>query len=273
MFRSGCSRALFYLSSRGRDYSVITVATKLTLSRIKPSYFWSSRSTSLVNAIGCRGLATEFKEEDEKEPISKFQAMKPKLMNGAMVLGAGVTAYGISNIIWDMTKMFITLTPAATGYYGFVGGIFSTSILGGLAYYTERWYTIRPETVFQMSLNELNKPHQVWREQGVGTYKSGKLRAFRQDGGYWTVENRRLVWQKPRVQMVYNAFSAHGEAIVTVEASRSGFNETIEFICIDVETPLSLNNDDVNKKRILVKGSDDNFELADQLLGFIEFKK
>ena len=58
---------------------------------------------------------------------------------GAMVLGAGVTAYGISNIIWDMTKMFITLTPAATGYYGFVGGIFSTSILGGLAYYTERW--------------------------------------------------------------------------------------------------------------------------------------
>ena len=56
-----------------------------------------------------------------------------------MALGAGVTAYGISNIIWDMTKMFITLTPAATGYYGFMGGIFSTSILGGLAYYTERW--------------------------------------------------------------------------------------------------------------------------------------
>ena len=58
-------------------------------------------------------------------------------IQGAMQ--AGVTAYGISNIIWDMTKMFITLTPMATGYYGFMGGIVSTSILGGLAYYTERW--------------------------------------------------------------------------------------------------------------------------------------
>ena len=115
-----------------------------------------------------------------------------------------------------------------------------------------------------MSLHELNKPHQEWREQGVGkisisldsftyvpssnrdfnpvvyilgNYKSGKLRAFRQDGGYWTVINRRLVWEKPRVQMVYNVFSAHGEAYVTVEATRSGFNETIEFICIDVSIP------------------------------------
>ena len=70
----------------------------------------------------------------------------------------------------------------------------------------------------------------------TGTYKSGKLRAFRQDGGYWTVKDRRLVWEKPRVQMLYNVFSAHGEAHVTVEASRSGFNETIEFICIDVST-------------------------------------
>lgn len=219
-------------------------------------------------------MATDFKEEDEKEPVSQFQALKPKLMNGAMVVGAGVTAYGISNIIWDMTKMFITLTPAATGYYGFMGGIVSTSILGGLAYYTERWYTIRPETVFRMSLRKLNKPSQDWREQGVGTYKAGKLRAFRQDGGYWSVVNRRLVWEKPRVQMVYNVFSAHGEALVTVEASRSGFNETIEFICIDVDTSASIQNeDDGKRKRILVKGSDDKFKMADQLHSYIEFKK
>ena len=85
-----------------------------------------------------------------------------------MIFGGAVTAYGVSSMVWDMTKMFITLTPAATGYYGFIGGIVSTSILGGLGYYTERWYTIRPQTVFQMSLHKINKPHQEWREQGVG---------------------------------------------------------------------------------------------------------
>ena len=153
----------------------------IATSRMNSKQFWPCASVVPNHtAFICRGMATDFKEEDEKEPVSQFQALKPKLMNvrtvlwkrsfppffsllscmcvcacvfvwmymclcdvlriqGAMVVGAGVTAYGISNIIWDMTKMFITLTPAATGYYGFMGGIVSTSILGGLAYYTERW--------------------------------------------------------------------------------------------------------------------------------------
>ena len=95
---------------------------------------------------------------------------------------------------------------------------------------------------------------------------------------------------------MYNVFSAHGEALVTVEASRSGFNETIEFICIDVsylllskishvfdlipsilvqvDTSASIQNeDDEKRKRILVKGSDDKFKMADQLHSYIEFKK
>ena len=95
---------------------------------------------------------------------------------------------------------------------------------------------------------------------------------------------------------MYNVFSAHGEALVTVEASRSGFNETIEFICIDVsylllskishvfdlipsilvqvDTSASIQNeDDGKRKRILVKGSDDKFKMADQLHSYIEFNK
>ena len=52
-------------------------------------------------------------------------------MNVATITGACVTAYGVSSLVWEGTRMFITLTPAATGYYGFLGGIVSTSILGG----------------------------------------------------------------------------------------------------------------------------------------------
>jgi hypothetical protein len=73
-------------------------------------------------------------------------------MNGVMVTGGLITAYGISTIIWDLTSLFINLTPAATGYYGFFGGLTTASIIGGLMYYVERWYTIRPHAVFRMSL-------------------------------------------------------------------------------------------------------------------------
>ena len=38
-----------------------------------------------------------------------------KLMNGAMVAGGCVTIYGISTMVWDVTSLFINLTPASTG--------------------------------------------------------------------------------------------------------------------------------------------------------------
>ena len=36
-------------------------------------------------------------------------------MNGAMVAGGCVTIYGISTMVWDVTSLFINLTPASTG--------------------------------------------------------------------------------------------------------------------------------------------------------------
>ena len=48
-------------------------------------------------------------------------------MNGAMVAGGCVTIYGISTMVWDVTSLFINLTPASTGvvviffyYYGII---------------------------------------------------------------------------------------------------------------------------------------------------------
>jgi hypothetical protein len=107
--------------------------------------------------------------EKEKPPTgiqAGIQALKPKLMNVAMISAGAITAYGVSSVIWDMTKMFITLTPAATGYYGFIGGIVSTSICTGLMYYTERWYTIRPDYVFHNSLRMLNRDDGVRASTG-----------------------------------------------------------------------------------------------------------
>lgn len=211
----------------------------------------------------------DFKEERD-EPQSMIQRVKQHLANVAMIGGAGITAFGISSIVWDMTKMFINLTPAATGYYGFIGGILTTGILGGLGYYTERWYTIRPEHVFRVSLGLLNLPHQHWREPGVGQYKAGKMRACRTDGGYWTVVGSKLTWKKPRVQLCYKVTGSHGSALVTVEATRSGFTEDIDFLCIDVHPPFSDQN---TWKRVLVKGSEDRFPLADELHSYVEFKE
>ena len=56
---------------------------------VKSSHLGPNGSISLIKAVSCRGLATEFKDENEKEPISKMQALKPKLMN--------VSIFGVMN--------------------------------------------------------------------------------------------------------------------------------------------------------------------------------
>jgi hypothetical protein len=208
-------------------------------------------------------------EKKEEEP-SMLKKLAPQVMNGVMIAGGVVTAYGISTMIWDLTALFINLTPAATGYYGFIGGFATSGIFGGLLYYTERWYTIRPNTVFWWSLNMVNENEAVNAATGgdaAGDLKGTTLRAFRQEGGYWTVLGGKLTWKKPRVQMVYGAIGGYGdEAIIVVEASRSGFKEDIEFVCVDLKDSYGK-----SKGRYLVKGSDDKYPIADELKSAINF--
>jgi hypothetical protein len=214
-------------------------------------------------------FSTEKREESGS--TSFIKKLAPQAMNGLMITGGVITAYGISTIIWDLTGLFINLTPAATGYYGFIGGFATSGIFGGLMYYVERWYTIRPNTVFWWSLRMVNKHEAVRVAVGhdvAGDLKATSLRAFRQEGGYWTVLNGKLTWKKPRVQMVYAAVGGHGdEAIVMVEASRSGFNEEIESICVDLKDSFTKKP----KKRILVKGTEDFFAVADDLKSAVDF--
>jgi hypothetical protein len=62
--------------------------------------------------------------------------------------------------------------------------------------------------------------------------------------------------------MIYGAIGGHGDiALVTVEASRSGYVEEIESICVDIKESFS----GKPKRRIIVKGSDDWFPIADEL--------
>ena len=50
--------------------------------------------------------------------------------------------------------------------------------------------------------------------------------------------------------------------------------DLIPSILVQVDTSASIQNeDDGKRKRILVKGSDDKFKMADQLHSYIEFKK
>ena len=104
----------------------------------------------------------------------------------------------------------------------------------------------------------------------AGNLKASSLRAFRQDGGYWSVVNNKLTWKKPRVQMIYTAVGGHGDqALISVEGSRSGFTEEIDFVSVDLKSSEIAGGK--QRSRVLVKGSEEYYSLADELRDSVNF--
>jgi len=137
----------------------------------------------------------------------------------------------------------------------------------GLLYAAERITTIRPNAILWKSLHALNNNDGV-RSQAGGALTLGPLQAFRQHGGKWVIENHKLVWKKPQVQLVYNAIGPAQEIYVTVDASRTGWNEEITFIGAYVRGPTEPS---ISRSRIVVVGNDEGFALSDKLNPLVTF--
>jgi len=196
---------------------------------------------------------------------------------------------GISTIMWGLVGVFASLTPLATGYYGvhkksvvyefmdfispafigFIGGSLSSLLGCGLLYTGERYITIHPNSVFKNSLAEINK-NELIRSYAGGAVTCGALRAFRQEGGKWTILNHKLVWKKPHVQMIYNVFGpARQELYIAVDAAKNGYTEEITFIGAYAKGGALPSS---SSAKFIVKGEAEGFTVADELNAFVTFQ-
>ena len=131
-------------------------------------------------------------------------------------------------------------------------------------YLARRTVTIRPENVYRMSRKMVERNNAVNVKLGHYT-KPGKLKAYKIDGGNFTVRPGTLIpmYKPPRVQMLYNMFGAHDkEGMVSVEAEKINGRLKMKLVVVDV-----------GREMILVDGTEDRMKVAGQLRGFLQSER
>mmetsp|Transcript_18297 Transcript_18297/g.19061 ORF Transcript_18297/g.19061 Transcript_18297/m.19061 type:complete len:250 (+) Transcript_18297:68-817(+) len=211
----------------------------------------SSTSTSNSNSSSSNSHSTSFVDQ-----------YRPQLQQGAIIGGIGITLYGLSTFIWDLTYGLMNMTPFQSGYYGFLTGLVTSAVLGGSAYYGKRTSVIHPGGILRKSLYTLNSNSDVRIAFG-GQLSSSELATFKSSNAAWKLENWKPVWNPAKVEMIFKVHSGKTEGVATVIATQVGLHSKIEFLGVDVFNKDSL--------RILVNGNAKDFSLHDTLRSKVTF--
>lgn len=214
----------------------------------------------------CRQLTSAGKTPPT-EPQSVFErlrAKQPQLVQIAVAVGGGVTVYGISSVIYDMFFGFLSLTPRDMGLYGFAAGFATASLACGVGLAVNHGLTIRPEQVFRASLRTIQSDRVAINRLGEGIQSRG-LRAYKIDGGHWSVQGVSPVWVPPRVQLIYDVAGERYDGLVTVEARKRMTGTDTTFIGLDVMNP--------KEERVLIDGDESRLYVKDQLRSLVSFKR
>ena len=108
---------------------------------------WAPAITTSVRFMSESNVENKIKDED-----SIFNKIKKNATLSMTVGGGAVVFYGISKLLLDLTTSFMSLTPAISLYYGFVGGLASAgvgAVLVNLGYHANR---VHPERVYRQAL-------------------------------------------------------------------------------------------------------------------------
>jgi hypothetical protein len=160
--------------------------------------------------------------------------------------------------MYDLTFSFMSLTPAVSLYYGFIGGALSTAAAAGISYTGIRAIHIHPNEVFWPSWNVVSSNAQVKDLLGNILKVSSDLRAYKSIKGGLTVQNKSISWVNPECILVYNIIGDRGieEGMVTVKGTKRNNKIDIDFIGVDVGF----------KDRIVVVGNESEFLTNEQVM-------
>lgn len=212
--------------------------------------------------LASRALSTQ-----NKGFADKFEELKPQLMQSGTWIGGGVMMFGLTKGAYNIFTGFLSMTPYDMGFYGFLAGFCSAGLMGTAGVAASRTLSLNPDDVYNQTLRILKNDAKTTEALGGalgGFIESRGLRAYKVDGGTFSIVGRGLGWVPPRCQMIFDVRGELFDGLATVEAVKSNGNLAIQFVGLDV----------MNEKedRILVMGDESRLYVKDQLRSLVSFK-
>lgn len=192
--------------------------------------------------------------EPKKTSAWSINFIPPVAVKG-IAIGGGF--WVLTSVLYNLAYAFLELTPAASLYYGFIGGSLSTGLAAGALLSYNNGLNIVQYDVFKTIMANINQNEEISLLIGTN-YTPSDIRGVSSQQGGFGIAHRNVKWFKPTMKMLftlsYNVGNRPGKAIVTASVSRSLLSTSIEYIAIEAET-----------KRIIVVGDQSCFVLHDEL--------
>ena len=183
----------------------------------------------------CKSFASTPQDKDksnEKKSItSRFGGF-----NGVVLGSAAVATASVSYLLYDVTYNFMSLTPAASLYYGFMAGAASAATAAGFGYLGERWSRLNPDRALAAAMKVIRANPKVADILGEGL-TSGKMRSYNiQRGGISFKESFPKLY-RPEIQLTFVLKGLKGSANVLVVYSVFGMREKLVYCGINYPSP------------------------------------
>jgi len=174
--------------------------------------------------------------------------------------------------MYFVTSTFLTLTPTASLYYGFLGGSASAGIAAATGVFIfQSTRGINNDRLWRRAILELSRNDRVKSKVGY-RLKAGSVKAYSttQAGGLrFRPGNGGLKWEPNVVQMTFSVEGSgdhlYSEGLVVVVASKAfGLYDKIDFLSVTLL--------DEDATHIIVKGDESQVEIKDSVAKFVAFQ-
>ena len=219
----------------------------------------------------CNFSTDNHNQENDNKPPTGIMALFDKYRNAIMwsagLGGAGVTMYGITSILYHVTTSLMTLTPATSLYYGFIGGAITAGSGTSMFVAARKLIYIHPETAWHAANDIINGDRIVTEILGVRT-KSGSdvIKAYKHYAGGLTVRNNRPTWVNPSVDLLVKIDGEKCDALACIKISMKNMKEEVDYLCLYFDEKDSHDISDM-----LLVGDKKHNEFKDNMMNAFKF--
>eukprot|EP01035_Chromulina_nebulosa_P017257 gene17257-22788_t len=129
----------------------------------------------------------------------------------------------------------MSLTPAVSLYYGFIGGAASTAIACAFLFAARDSLTMSPDQSLRLTLSILRKNEEVKLLLG-NNIKVLDVKLFRSTSGGFSFKSGRIRWEGPQIQLIalITGSQAGKKGIVSVSCSKNYLTGSVNYLTVDI---------------------------------------
>ena len=193
--------------------------------------------------LGARSLGTDVEGQKKNEAWKASSSLLPR----AVFLGS---AGAVTFAFYELTYSLLSLTPALSLRWGFLGGVISSAVVGSLVVGFDQFIHTRPDTTYARGL-QLALGSSSLRDALGGGLKvdPSPIKAYRSNQGYFNV----LSLRTPATELIFKVTGNRGTATVFVHSSHAVIFRKAHLLSCQADVHLPS-----GRTRLLLGGSEDN---------------